>query len=172
MPQHSQKKRPSWDDYFIGLAYYASVRSPDSQPKVGCVIVSDYRVVGMGYNGFCMGVDDESLPTERPDKYPFMVHAEANAVSNMLINPPNKKVAYITHIPCNSCAKLLWQNGIQEWHVPTSGKAFGYSKDDEIVYNHLRKNGLKINYIEPDLSHVHAIHEEKKNETASRGIYH
>ena len=141
----------------MGLAYYASIRSHDDQTKVGCVIVSDKRVISMGYNGFCKGVDDSNLPTVRPDKYPFMVHAEENAVSNMLINPLSPKQVYVTHMPCNICAKLLWQNDIHDWYVPEGCKAHGYSKEDEIVYQHLIDNGLQISYINPDLSYLNRL---------------
>lgn len=156
------KTHITWDDYFIGLAYYASVRSHDDQTKVGCVIVSDKRVISMGYNGFCKGVDDSDLPAVRPDKYPFMVHAEENAVSNMLINPPSSKQAYVTHMPCNRCAKLLWQNDIRDWYIPEGCKAHGHSKEDEIVYQHLIDNGLQISYINPDLSYLNRLVGEQK----------
>jgi len=112
-----RQNRPSWHDYFIGLAHYVSTRSHDSQTQVGCVIVnSQHAVVGVGYNGFPSGVDDSSLPTTRPGKYPFMVHAEANAVSNLIVKQVDWYSAYITHLPCATCAKLLWQNGIREWY--------------------------------------------------------
>ena len=46
------QNRPNWDEYFLGMAHYVSVRSHDSQTKVGCVIVgSPNVVVGVGYNG-------------------------------------------------------------------------------------------------------------------------
>ena len=65
------QNRPNWDEYFMGMAHYASIRSHDSQTKVGCVIVgSPNVVVGIGYNGFCSGVKEDDLPTTRPDKYP------------------------------------------------------------------------------------------------------
>lgn len=152
----------TWDDYFIGLAYYASIRSHDDQTKVGCVIVSDKRVISMGYNGFCKGVDDSNLPTVRPDKYPFMVHAEENAISNMLINPPSLKQAYVTHMPCNRCAKLLWQNDVNHWYIPEDGEAHSFSKEDATVYQHLIDNGLKITYLNPDLSYLNRLVQKEK----------
>lgn len=92
--------RPCWDQYFMGLAYYTSIRSHDSQTKVGCVIVNeDNNVVSMGYNGFPKGVDDAELPTKRPEKYPFMVHAEENAVSNIITKSCNNLKVYLTHFP-------------------------------------------------------------------------
>ena len=87
--------RPTWDDYFIGLAYHASLRSHDSQTQVGCVIVSDNKAIGMGYNGFCSNVEDEDLPTTRPQKYVYIVHAEQNAVSNIIIKPPHSILSHL-----------------------------------------------------------------------------
>lgn len=153
--------RPTWDDYFIGLAYLASARSHDEQTKVGCVIVNDKKIVSVGYNGFCSDVNDENLPTTRPFKYPYMVHAEENAVSNMLIKPPSAE-AYITHMPCQGCAKLLWQNNIRTWHVPDGGMVESHSNEDHVVYSHLFENGLEITLLKPDLSYLNKIVERQK----------
>ena len=155
--------RPTWDEYFMGMAHYASIRSHDSQTKVGCVIVgSPNVVVGVGYNGFCSGVNDDNLPTTRPDKYPFIVHAEANAVSNLVVKQMDWYKAYITHLPCANCAKLLWQNGVIEWYVPTGSKAHGEVEEDKIVYAHLIENGLDITYLKPDQSYLTSLIESKK----------
>ena len=145
------QNRPNWDEYFLGMAHYVSVRSHDSQTKVGCVIVgSPNVVVGVGYNGFCTNVNEQGLPTERPDKYPFIVHAEANAISNLVVKQIDCYRAYITHLPCANCAKLLWQNGVHEWFVPTGSKAHGEKEEDRIVYSHLIENGLLISYMDYD----------------------
>jgi len=58
--------------------------------------------------------------------------------------------SYITHLPCANCAKLLWQNGIQEWFVPAGSKAHGEQEEDRIVYKHLIDNGLLITYMDFD----------------------
>lgn len=156
--------RPRWDDYFLGFAYLASTRSHDSQTKVGCVLVSDKKIISVGYNGFCSGVEDKSLPNKRPYKYPYMVHAEENAISNMLIRP-SSAVAYITHIPCCGCAKLLWQNNVRKWCVPEGSVVKGHSVEDRIVYNHLVDNGLEIEKLIPDLSYLSDVLKNKnKNE--------
>ena len=148
--------RPKWNDYFMGFAYLASTRSHDFQTQVGCVLVSDKKIISIGYNGFCSGVDDHNLPVKRPDKYPYMVHAEENAVSNMVIRPTSA-VAYITHMPCYGCAKLLWQNNIKEWYIPDGSLVHGRSLDDTIVYEHLSANGLKIETLPFDLSYLKNI---------------
>jgi dCMP deaminase len=140
-------KRPTWDEYFLSFARLASTRSHDSQTQVGCVIISEKKILAVGYNGFCSGVKEDELPTTRPDKYPYMVHAEENAVSNMLIKTSTPKTAYITHFPCYRCAKLLWQNNIRSWKIPLNKKVESSSQEDSIVYDHLVRNGLKISWL-------------------------
>ena len=145
--------RPCWDQYFMGLAYYTSIRSHDSQTKVGCVIVNeDNNVVSMGYNGFPKGVDDAELPTIRPEKYPFMVHAEENAVSNIITKSCNNLKVYLTHFPCHRCAKLLWQNGVKKWYIESGNLVNSTCDDDLKVYKLLGENGLQIIEIETDKS--------------------
>jgi deoxycytidylate deaminase len=86
-----------------------------------------------------------------------MVHAEANAISNLIVKQVDWYTAYITHLPCATCAKLLWQNGIHEWYVPKGAKAHGQSEEDRMVYEFLSKNGLEVNFFEPDLSHLNQL---------------
>lgn len=108
------KTRPSWENYFFGLAVTASKRSHDVHTKVGAVIADkDHHIVGIGYNGFPRGMVDSSLPLERPQKYQWMVHAEMNAVTNCLHKPEGCTI-YLTLAPCGECAIHMWQNGIQE----------------------------------------------------------
>ena len=146
--------RPTWNEYFIGLSYYISCRSHDSETHVGCVLVENRRVVGVGYNGFPSGMDDSELPTTRPLKYHFMVHAEENAVSNIVINSFSPKTAYITHLPCGRCAKLLWQNNIREWYVPEDATVNSHSLSDEIVYTLLKSRGLKVNLLNTNKDNI------------------
>jgi dCMP deaminase len=148
------KKTPriKWDDYFMGLAYYCSIRSHDSETKVGCVLVSNNRIISVGYNGFCSEVDEDPLPTTRPDKYPFMVHAEQNAITNMVIRPNSPVKAYITAFPCHVCAKLLWQIGAREWYIPEGAKVHSFDDNDNQVMDNLIKNGLIIKELKTELS--------------------
>ena len=146
--------RPSWTQYFMGLAHYVSIRSHDQETKVGCVIVNKNKnVIGIGYNGFPQGCADDDRPTTRPYKYPYMVHAEENAISNMVHKPHEDQLtAYITHHPCNSCLKLLWQNNIYNIVVPQGQKAHAFSHDDRLVFDFLKQNGLQFVEIKFDFS--------------------
>jgi len=134
--------RPNWDQYFISMAHLAAIRSPDSQTQVGCVIVdSDNHIIGIGYNGFPANTQSDELPTVRPEKYPFMIHAEQNALSNTIILSKNLK-AYVTAYPCVTCSKLLWQRGVREIIVDKNGVVYSMTSDDLKVMQFLMNNGL------------------------------
>ena len=73
----------SWDDYFMGLAHLSAMRSKDPSTQVGAAIVnSQHRVIGIGYNGFPFGCDDDVFPWAREGKsndtkYPFLIAHKA-----------------------------------------------------------------------------------------------
>ena len=157
-------ERPTWDEYFSQFAFLAATRSHDSETKVGCVLVYENRIISVGYNGFCSGVVEGSLPVTRPHKYPYMVHAEENAISNMIIKPRGEIIAYVTHMPCGGCGKLLWQNNIRTWKIPEGQRTKGHSVEDNVVYNHLIDNGLVIERITPIRSYLNKLIERAKNE--------
>ena len=162
-------ERPTWNDYFMGFAYLAATRSHDAETQVGCVLVSDKKIISIGYNGFCSGVNDHNLPVKRPHKYPYIVHAEENAISNMVIRP-SSAIAYITHMPCYRCAKLLWQNSVRKWYVSDGRHVHGHTLDDTFVYEHLSANGLKIEALPPNLSYLKNIY-NKKNKDEHRMLF-
>ena len=47
-------------------------------------------------------------------KYPFVVHAEVNAVLNSIQNDLSGCRLYVALFPCNECAKVLIQAGVSE----------------------------------------------------------
>ncbi len=109
----------SWDEYFMGLALFSAKRSKDPSTQVGaCIVNEENKVVGLGYNGFPKGCDDSKLPWGRDGsflntKYPYVVHAEANAILNA-IHPLTNCKLYVSLFPCNNCAKQIIQSGIKE----------------------------------------------------------
>ena len=110
----------SWDEYFMGIALFTSLRSKDPSSKVGAVIVNrKNRIVGTGYNGFIAGVDESSFSWNREGewlqtKYPYVVHAEANAILNSTTSNMEDCRIYSTLYPCNECAKKIAQKEIKE----------------------------------------------------------
>ena len=108
----------SWDQYFMGMAHLSAKRSKDPNTRVGaCIVNPQKRVVGLGYNGFPYGCEDEEFPWDRDGefletKYPYVVHAEPNAILNSTSNLKCSTL-YVTLFPCNECAKLVIQSGIK-----------------------------------------------------------
>ncbi|VWL84817.1 deoxycytidylate deaminase [Oceanivirga miroungae] len=108
----------SWEEYFMGVAFLSAQRSKDPTTQVGACIVKDNKVIGMGYNGFPKGSDDDFMSWEREGdilntKYPYVVHAELNAILNSIKSLDNSTI-YVTHFPCNECSKAIIQSGISE----------------------------------------------------------
>jgi dCMP deaminase len=113
-----RKNYISWDNYFMGVAVLSSMRSKDPTTQVGaCIVNNQKRIVGIGYNGFPYGVEDDSFPWDKGEnwldsKYPYVVHAEPNAILNATVSLEGSTL-YVTLFPCNECAKLIIQSGIK-----------------------------------------------------------
>ncbi len=110
----------SWDDYFMGVSLISAQRSKDPSTQVGaCIVNKDRKIIGIGYNGFPKGCSDDVLPwgkkASNPNdtKYPYVVHAEANAILNSTKSLEGASI-YVALFPCNECTKLIIQSGIKE----------------------------------------------------------
>ena len=110
----------SWDEYFMAVALLSSQRSKDPNTQVGaCVANKDNKIVGVGYNGFPWGCSDDELPWTRTGpfletKYPYVCHAELNAVLNSISRDLKGCRIYVGLFPCNECTKVIIQSGIEE----------------------------------------------------------
>lgn len=147
--------RPTWTQYFLGLAKVVSLRSHDIQTQHGCVITDvNNRILGVGYNGFPKGLDDSQLPNTRPLKYPWMIHAERNALSNCVIRPDNG-IAYVTGQCCNDCIMALWQEGIKKVYMQNSHGTHLFDEQNQERFDlFVKMSGLQINYIDVDLDWI------------------
>ena len=107
-----------WDEYFMGVAMLAAKRSKDPNTQVGaCIVSPDNIILSTGYNGFPKGCSDDEFPWEREGdetKYPFVVHAELNAILNCNGKSLKDAKIYVALFPCNECAKAIIQSGIRE----------------------------------------------------------
>lgn len=109
----------SWGEYFMGIALFSGKRSKDPNTQLGCCIVSpDNVIMSIGYNGFPRGCGDDQLPWGRTGslcetKYPYVVHAELNAILNSNRDLRGCKL-YVGMHPCNECTKAIIQSGIKE----------------------------------------------------------
>ena len=118
----SDKRREyiSWDDYFMGVALLAAQRSKDPNTQVGaCIVDSQNRILSTGYNGFPLGCSDDDFPWSREGeetetKYPYVVHAELNAILNANGRDLRGSRIYVALFPCNECAKAIIQSGVKE----------------------------------------------------------
>lgn len=121
-------KRIDWDTLFMGMAYLVAMRSPDRSTHVGAVVVTrDNRVASMGYNGFPNGIEipqDGDPRWERPEKYNWMVHAEANSVYNAgRVGVPLRGCRlYCMLPPCAGCAQAIVQAGIDMVIIHQEGR--------------------------------------------------
>lgn len=110
----------TWDEYFMGVAVLASMRSKDPNTQVGaCIVDNENRILSTGYNGFPYGCSDDQFPWEREGsfgdtKYPYVVHAELNAILNARGKNLTNSRIYVDLFPCNECAKAIIQAGIKE----------------------------------------------------------
>jgi len=112
----------TWDEYFMGVAKLAAMRSKDPSTQVGaCIVSSDNKILSMGYNGFPIGCSDDEFPwgkeheTDDPynAKYLYTTHSELNAILNYRGGSLEGSKLYVTLFPCNECAKAIIQAGIR-----------------------------------------------------------
>lgn len=124
----------SWDEYFMGVAILASKRSKDPNTQVGaCIVDNENKILSIGYNGLPHGCSDDEFPWNREGdylktKYPYVVHAELNAILNAQGKSLVGSRIYVALFPCNECAKAIIQSGIKEV-IYLSNK---YAKSDSI----------------------------------------
>lgn len=108
----------SWDEYFMGVALLAAKRSKDPNTQVGaCIVDSNNVILTTGYNGFPQGCSDDEFPWDREGdvtKYPYVVHAELNAILNASGKSLRGSRLYVALFPCNECAKAIIQAGVSE----------------------------------------------------------
>jgi len=151
-------KRPSWDEYFIKMAYLVAERSTCLRHHVGAVIVKNNYLISSGYNGAPSGVKDctelgclrDQLGIQSGTRHEVCraVHAEQNAIIQAAIHGSGTEGAtiYCTHSPCIICAKMIVNAKIKRF-VTSS-----YYPDK--TYEELFKEaGIKFDIIKkPDLS--------------------
>jgi len=116
----------NWHQFFFGVAYMAAMRSKDPSTQCGACIVSENRVIGIGYNGLVKGFsDDTDLIWGGEEKKKYILHAEENALLNCRnsINDLSDCEMYLwtssgrVVLPCDRCARMINQSGVKCIHV-------------------------------------------------------
>lgn len=100
----------------MDIAETIAERSHDAETKVGAVLVNNVSgaIMATGFNGFVRGANDSVLPSTRPDKYEYILHAEDNLIANCArhgISMDNCTLV-CTMSPCKHCMRMLLNCGI------------------------------------------------------------
>lgn len=118
--------KPTWDEYYLGIAEAASKRSSCERSKVGACVVKNNRVVALGYNDAPAGKPGcETCPRRTSGVAPGSVydsgagrchalHAEENCVIYCAREDLIRASIYVTRSPCDGCLKLITGAGVSE----------------------------------------------------------
>ncbi|XP_015579131.1 deoxycytidylate deaminase isoform X2 [Ricinus communis] len=158
-----RKEYLSWDDYFMAIAFLSAERSKDPNRQVGACLVSQNGVIlGIGYNGFPRGCSDDKLPWAKKSKtgnpletkYPYVCHAEVNAILNTNHASAAGQKLYVTMFPCNECAKIIIQSGVSEV-IYFVEKNLSNSETAYIAsHKLLSMAGIKVRRHQPQMSQI------------------
>ena len=139
----------NWREYFMGFALHAAKKSKDST-QVGAVLVGPEREVRLtAYNGAPHGVRDLPDRRERPRKYLFASHAEANLIAFAAREGIRTAgcTVFVTHHPCSACARTLIQAGIKAV-VVGPGVTSMPDEEFEAAAVMFREAGVKVSQVD------------------------
>lgn len=120
--KNQQRMKPKFLSTYMNIAEEFSKLSSAKRLQVGCVIVKNDSIIGVGYNGTPTGWDNnceeivndgtKELLVTRPE----VLHAETNAIAKVAksTNSTDGATMFVTHAPCIECAKIITQTGIKE----------------------------------------------------------
>lgn len=137
------------DTRYLRMAQIWAENSYCKRRQVGALLVKDNTIISDGYNGtpsgfdnICEGEDGKTLP--------YVLHAEANAISKIARsgNSSNGATMYVTTSPCIECAKLIIQAGIKRvvysemYHVCDGINLLENAGIECVFINRISKNSL------------------------------
>ena len=151
-----RKNYIGWDEYFMAIAKLSAMRSKDPSTQVGaCIVGEGNRILSIGYNGAPNGFNDDIFPWEREGenlntKYPYVCHAEMNAILHYRGSRKDLEGAkiYVDLFPCNECAKMIIQSGIKEV-IYLSDK---YANSENNIASRRLLDACKVSYKKINLS--------------------
>ena len=108
-----EDKQKSLDSKYLRMARIWAENSYCKRRQVGALVVKDHMIISDGYNGTPSGF--ENVCEENNISFPYVLHAEANAITKLARSNNNSDGAtlYVTAAPCIECAKLIIQSGIK-----------------------------------------------------------
>lgn len=152
MSKKPPSARPSWDQYFLNIAFCISSRSDDEFIKHGAVLVDNKskHIIGTGYNNTVRGFDLKDIDVwNRDERRPLMAHAEKNCILNTLINPHHLFLGatmYITGMPCPDCLMDIVNFGVNQIVVADRQAHIGATSPDVMERERiiLKNSRLKV----------------------------
>ncbi len=117
--------RPSWDEYFLKIAFDVSERSTCLRRKVGAILVKNKRILSTGYNGAPSGLrhcedmgcirEQQGVPSGERHELCRGLHAEMNAFLQAAVHGVSTQdsMLYTTTYPCSLCAKMIINAGVR-----------------------------------------------------------
>lgn len=129
---------------YLRMARIWAENSYCQRRKVGAIVVKDKMIISDGYNGTPSGFDN-ICEDENNVTHPYVLHAEANAITKLARSNNNSEGAtlYVTAAPCIECSKLIIQAGITRVVY-----AEQYRLEDGI--NLLKRANIEVIYLNPD----------------------
>ena len=142
MMTNEKKKQLDVDIRYLRMAKIWAENSYCKRRQVGALVVKDKMIISDGYNGTPAGFEN-ICEDENDVTKPYVLHAEANAITKVAASNNNSSGAtiYVTSSPCIECAKLIIQAGIKR--VVFSEK---YRTQEGIDL--LLRAGITLDYIE------------------------
>lgn len=108
-----EEKQRQFDKSYLDMAEVWSKNSYCKRRQVGALLVKERMIISDGYNGTPVGFDN-ICEDEEGKTYPYVLHAEANAITK-IAKSGNSSIGatmYVTTSPCLECAKLIIQAGV------------------------------------------------------------
>lgn len=114
LPHTAMDKQTELDLRYLRMASIWAENSYCTRRQVGALIVKDKMIISDGYNGTPSGFENV-CEDENGVTYPYVLHAEANAITKIARSNNNSDGAtlYVTDSPCIECSKLIIQAGIK-----------------------------------------------------------
>ncbi len=156
--------RPSWDHYFLKMAYLVAERSTCLRHHVGAILVKERHVLTTGYNGAakntpdCLELgclrDQLNIPSGERHEICRAIHAEQNAIIQAGIHGVaiNGATLYCTHSPCIICAKMIANAGIKRVVIGSN-----YPDDFQLVEELFKQAGIQLEYLEFTDNTIHIM---------------
>jgi len=144
--------RPSWDEYFMRVAFLVCERSTCLRRRIGAVLVKDRQILATGYNGAPKGIthcentgclrEELGVPSGQRHEICRGLHAEQNVLLQAASFGVSTKgsTLYITSTPCSICAKMIINAGIEEVVIESE-------YPDKMAIEFLKEAGIKLRMV-------------------------